>query len=58
MTDTARTDELRARHAELDRLLEEERARPMPDSGILSDLKRRKLALKDQIVSAEGAVDA
>lgn len=58
MTDMARTDELRARHAELDRLLEEEQARPMPDSGILSDLKRRKLALKDQIASAEGAVDA
>lgn len=58
MTDTARTEELRARHAELDRLLEEERARPLPDSSILTDLKRRKLALKDQIASAESSQTA
>lgn len=53
MTDGAPAAELRARHAELDRQLEEERARPMPDSGVVADLKRRKLAIKDRLASAE-----
>ena len=40
---------LLVQHVELERLIEEENARPRPDSGKLSDLKRQKLLLKDQI---------
>jgi hypothetical protein len=55
MTDANEVDALRQRHAVLDRQLEEEQARPMPDNGILVDLKRQKLAIKDQISNFEGA---
>ena len=41
--------DLLIQHVELERLIEEENARPRPDSGRLSDLKRQKLLLKDQI---------
>jgi len=44
---------LRRKHAELDAALEEEERRPMPDATVLQDLKRQKLALKDQIASLE-----
>lgn len=55
MTDANEVEAMRQRHAELDRQLTEEQARPMPNSGILADLKRQKLALKDQISNLEDA---
>jgi hypothetical protein len=38
---------LAARHAELEAKLERETQRPIPDAGILAQLKKMKLRLKD-----------
>lgn len=40
---------LEARHAGLDRRLEEERRRPAPDTAIIAALKKQKLKLKDTL---------
>jgi hypothetical protein len=58
MTEESQVEVLTKRHAELDRQLEDEQARPMPDSGIIAELKRQKLALKDQIQNAEAGIPA
>jgi len=46
----SRVESLRQRHRDLERAIEEENQRPMPDSAALSDLKRQKLRIKDEIV--------
>jgi hypothetical protein len=48
--DTSRLHALEARHAELDRLLHEEEARPLPDSAMLASLKKRKLRVKEEML--------
>jgi hypothetical protein len=48
-----RIKSLHEKHAQLEANIEEEEHRPMPDSTILQDLKRQKLAIKDQIASLE-----
>lgn len=53
MTENSQAEVLLKRHAELDRQLEDEQARPMPDSAVIAELKRQKLALKDQIQNVE-----
>ncbi len=40
---------LRDKHASLERAIEEENQRPYPDDFRLSQLKREKLRIKDQI---------
>jgi hypothetical protein len=40
---------LKAKHAELDRLIAEERRRPAPDWLTLQSLKRRKLRIKERL---------
>ncbi len=40
---------LRDKHASLERAIEEENQRPHPDDARLSQLKREKLRIKDQI---------
>ena len=40
---------LKARHAELEEALSQERARPLPDAATISDLKKRKLRIKDEL---------
>ncbi|MDA0341370.1 MAG: YdcH family protein [Proteobacteria bacterium] len=52
MTEAREAVALKQRHADLDRQLELEQARPLPDDGVLADLKRQKLALKDQLQDA------
>jgi len=37
------------KHANLERKIQEEMNRPSPDDVLLHDLKKRKLAIKDQI---------
>ena len=54
MTVAERITALRERHSVLDRQLEEEEARPLPDSTVLHDIKRQKLALKDEISRLTG----
>ena len=40
---------LQEKHSELDAMLKEEEARPMPDSIAIGMLKRQKLAIKDEM---------
>ncbi len=44
-----RVESLRQKHRDLEDAIEEENRRPMPDSAVLSDLKRQKLRVKDEI---------
>jgi len=37
------------KHANLERMIQEEQGRPAPDDVLIHDLKKRKLAIKDQI---------
>lgn len=46
-----RLNTLRDKHANLDRMLEEESGRPMPDDVVVHGLKRQKLAIKDEIAN-------
>lgn len=45
----AHLDQLTTKHAELERTIETEMRSPLPDTLRLSELKRRKLQLKDRI---------
>lgn len=40
---------LQDKHADLERVLQEETSRPLPDTGILHDIKCQKLAIKDEL---------
>lgn len=40
---------LEARHARTEELLHDQMNRPQPDGVVCTDLKKRKLALKDEI---------
>ena len=53
MTTTDRIDSLRTRHAGLHAKLEDEERRPHPDEVTIYDLKRQKLAIKDEIARLE-----
>jgi hypothetical protein len=48
--DAAHTLSLEAKHAGLDRLIEEEARRPAPDRILIAELKKRKLKLKEALV--------
>ena len=49
MATTHSLDTLKAEHAQLENALEQEHNRPHPDDGLIADLKRQKLKIKDQI---------
>ncbi|GHD52408.1 hypothetical protein GCM10017083_27650 [Thalassobaculum fulvum] len=53
MTTIDRIDTLRSRHASLETKLEDEERRPHPDDAVIHDLKRQKLAIKDEIARLE-----
>jgi hypothetical protein len=40
---------LKVKHAELEEAIELETRRPLPDAAAISDLKKRKLLIKDRI---------
>jgi hypothetical protein len=42
-------ESLRSKHAHLERQIDDEMHRPLPDQSILSRLKREKLRLKDEM---------
>ncbi len=52
-----RVESLRAKHAHLEELIDQEQHRPLPDQGRLSRLKKEKLRIKEQIerLTAEAA---
>jgi len=49
-----RLDSLRTKHASLERAIEEENQRPLPDELKLHELKREKLRIKDQMAEISG----
>jgi hypothetical protein len=44
-----RIDSLKTKHAELETLIAQESTRPHPDDVLISDLKKRKLRIKDEL---------
>jgi len=44
---------LKAKHAELERAIDEENKRPLPNQDAVSDLKRQKLRIKDELYQLE-----
>ena len=46
-------DALKKRHAELDMMITEELARPMPDDMKIQEYKKQKLAIKQEIEEVE-----
>jgi hypothetical protein len=48
-----RIEALKAKHAALERAIDEENSRPLPNRGAVSDLKRQKLRIKDEIFQLE-----
>ena len=46
---------LEAKHAALEAAIEEENARPLPDAAVLSQLKKQKLKIKEEIVLTQQA---
>lgn len=48
-----RIQTLRHRHHSLETALDQETQRPLPDMDAITDLKRQKLRIKDEIVQLE-----
>lgn len=46
---TAHYSALEAKHASLERRINDEETRPAPDGLVLADLKRRKLRVKEEM---------
>jgi hypothetical protein len=49
MSEPDRIVALKEQHAELEREIDEENARPMPNHDAIADLKRQKLKIKDEL---------
>ena len=49
MSSDDRVEALKAKHAALEAALGEENRRPHPDSNAISELKRQKLKIKDEL---------
>lgn len=48
-----RIETLRARHRSLEEAIDQEIARPLPNDDAISELKRQKLRIKDEIFQLE-----
>lgn len=48
---TTHQNALETKHAGIDRRIAEEQSRPMPNTAVISDLKKQKLRLKEEITS-------
>ena len=49
MSVTEHLDSLKAKHLDLEHLIEQEEARPRPDEDRIHELKRQKLRIKDEL---------
>jgi hypothetical protein len=54
MDQEAHLDNLKGQHADLEREINDETRRPLPDNLIIQALKRRKLRLKEELVRIVG----
>lgn len=52
MLKRARLESLQGKHAELEDILHQELVRPSPDTLLIQQLKKQKLALRDEIADA------
>jgi len=52
MGQDARQEALRSKHAEIEHILIEEERRPAPDFGLVHELKKKKLKIKDELQRA------
>jgi hypothetical protein len=50
-------ESLRSKHAHLERQIDDEMHRPLPDQSVLSRLKREKLRLKDQMARLDDSLE-
>jgi hypothetical protein len=48
-----RIEALKEKHASLERAIDEENHRPFPNQDAITDLKRQKLRIKDEIFQLE-----
>ena len=53
MSQQDRIETLKEKHAALERAIEEENRRPLPNNDMIHDLKRQKLRIKDEIYQLE-----
>ena len=58
MAQDARTEALKAKHAEIESVLIEEERRPFPDFTMLQELKKRKLRVKDELQRVNHMADS
>ena len=47
--DTSHVSSLELKHAGLEKRLEEEMNRPLPDNAVIQSLKKRKLRIKEEL---------
>lgn len=47
--DTSHTGSLQLKHAGLERKIQEEMSRPLPDDVMIQELKKRKLRIKEEL---------
>jgi hypothetical protein len=47
--DTSHVSSLQHKHAGLERKLQEEMSRPLPDDAVVQELKKRKLRIKEEL---------
>ncbi len=53
MSQLDHVEALREKHASLERAIDEETRRPLPDQAAIYDLKRQKLRIKDELFQLE-----
>jgi len=53
MSEPDRIVALKQHHAELEREINDESARPLPNQDTIADLKRQKLRIKDELYQLE-----
>lgn len=54
MTVEARMESLRVKHAQLETAIEEASHRPLPDTAHVSELKRQKMKVKEELERIQG----
>jgi hypothetical protein len=47
--DTSHVSTLQMKHAGLEKQLQDELSRPMPDNAVVQELKKRKLRIKEEL---------
>lgn len=53
MSEQDRIAALKEKHAALERAIDEENRRPLPNDDLITDLKRQKLRIKDELYQLE-----